>query len=90
MKASFLRNERQVRLCMDIGGRLLKPEDRLQSIGKYFPYGEDRYSPNPANPVGDTEKIRHLYAGFGDGAELCLPAVLRQRNWEVYDQRSVC
>jgi len=39
------------------GGRLLKPQDRLNSIGKYFPYGEDRYSPHPANPTNGTEKF---------------------------------
>jgi len=39
------------------GGRLLKGEDRLQSVGKYFPYGEDRYSPNPSNPANDQEKF---------------------------------
>ena len=38
-------------------GRLLAPQDRLQSQGKYFPYGEDRYSPNPANPANDQEKF---------------------------------
>ncbi len=38
-------------------GRLLTPEDRLQSQGKYFPYGEDRYNPNPANPANDGEKF---------------------------------
>jgi RHS repeat-associated protein len=38
-------------------GRLLTPEDRLQSRGKYFPFGEDRYSPNPANPANDQEKF---------------------------------
>lgn len=39
-------------------GRLIGPgEDRLQSIGKYFPYGEDRYNPNPANPNNDQEKF---------------------------------
>ena len=37
-------------------GRLLKPQDRLQSQGKYFPYGEDRYNPNPANPANDREE----------------------------------
>ena len=42
------------------GGRLLKNEDRLQSIGKYFPYGEDRYSPTPANPTGDTENLQRI------------------------------
>jgi RHS repeat-associated protein len=31
------------------GGRLLGSEDRLGSRGKYFPYGEDRSSPPPAN-----------------------------------------
>ena len=39
------------------GGRFLRPQDRLQSRGKYFPYGEDRYSPNPANPSSDQEKF---------------------------------
>ena len=31
------------------GGRLLGSEDRLGSRGTYFPYGEDRGSPPPAN-----------------------------------------
>ena len=31
------------------GGRLLGSEDRLGSRGKYFPYGEDRSNPPPAN-----------------------------------------
>src|SRR5271170_2995808 len=39
------------------GGRLLKPQDRLNSLGKYFPYGEDRYSPSPANPANGQEKF---------------------------------
>jgi RHS repeat-associated protein len=44
------------------GGRLVANgswthEDRLQSIGKYFPYGEDRYNPTPANPSNDQEKF---------------------------------
>ena len=39
------------------GGRILAPEDRLESQGTYFPYGEDRYSPSPANPSNDTEKF---------------------------------
>jgi RHS repeat-associated protein len=39
------------------GGRLLKPQDRLNSIGKYFPYGEDRTSPTPANPPNGQEKF---------------------------------
>ena len=39
------------------GGRLLAYEDRLQSVGKYFPYGEDRYNPNPPNPANDQEKF---------------------------------
>ncbi|MGC2661008.1 MAG: RHS repeat-associated core domain-containing protein [Bryobacteraceae bacterium] len=39
------------------GGRLWAYEDRLQSVGKYFPYGEDRYNPNPANPSNDQEKF---------------------------------
>jgi RHS repeat-associated protein len=38
-------------------GRLFKNQDRLQSVGKYFPYGEDRYNPNPANPANDQEKF---------------------------------
>jgi RHS repeat-associated protein len=45
------------------GGRLVQRsgvtthEDRLQSVGKYFPYGEDRYNPTPVNPSNDQEKI---------------------------------
>lgn len=38
-------------------GRLLTPEDRLQSRGKYFPFGEDRYNPNQPNPSNDQEKF---------------------------------
>ena len=38
-------------------GRLLKPQDRLNSIGKYFPYGEDRVNPTPANPPNGQEKF---------------------------------
>ncbi len=38
-------------------GRILAPQDRLQSQGKYFPYGEDRYNPSPANPTNDREKF---------------------------------
>jgi RHS repeat-associated protein len=38
-------------------GRLLTPEDRAQSKGKYFPFGEDRINPNPANPANDQEKF---------------------------------
>jgi RHS repeat-associated protein len=46
------------------GGRLIQgasgtvvAQDRLQSIGKYFPYGEDCYNPTPANPSNDQEKF---------------------------------
>jgi RHS repeat-associated protein len=44
------------------GGRLVANgswthEDRLQSVGKYFPYGEDRYNPTPVNPSNDQEKF---------------------------------
>jgi RHS repeat-associated protein len=39
------------------GGRLLVPHDRLSSNGKYFPYGEDRTNPNPANPSNGVEKF---------------------------------
>lgn len=38
-------------------GRLLKTQDQLSSIGKYFPYGEDRTSPSPANPANGQEKF---------------------------------
>jgi RHS repeat-associated protein len=38
-------------------GRLLKAQDRLKSIGKYFPYGEDRTNPSPANPANGQEKF---------------------------------
>jgi RHS repeat-associated protein len=39
------------------GGRLLAPHDRLSSNGKYFPYGEDRTNPSPANPSNGVEKF---------------------------------
>jgi RHS repeat-associated protein len=38
-------------------GRLLQGQDRLNSIGKYFPYGEDRTNPSPANPPNGQEKF---------------------------------
>jgi RHS repeat-associated protein len=38
-------------------GRLLTAEDREQSIGKYFPFGEDRVNPNPPNPANNQEKF---------------------------------
>jgi RHS repeat-associated protein len=38
-------------------GRLLTPEDRLQSIGRYFPFGEDRTFTKPVNPANDQEKF---------------------------------
>jgi RHS repeat-associated protein len=39
------------------GGRLLMPEDHAPSIGKYFPFGEGRTNPNPANSPNDQEKF---------------------------------
>jgi RHS repeat-associated protein len=38
-------------------GRLLTPEDRAQSRGKYFPFGEERTNAIPANPTNDQEKF---------------------------------
>jgi RHS repeat-associated protein len=38
-------------------GRILTPKDRRRSAGKYFPFGEDRANPNPANPANDKEKF---------------------------------
>jgi len=46
-------------------GRLLVPQDRLNSHGKYFPYGEDRTNPNPTNPANGVEK----YATYTRDAE---------------------
>jgi RHS repeat-associated protein len=39
------------------GGRLVSPEDRIASRGKYFPFGQERYNPNPPNPPNDQEKF---------------------------------
>jgi RHS repeat-associated protein len=39
------------------GKRLLTPEDRAQSRGKYFPFGEERVNPAPPNPPNDQEKF---------------------------------
>ena len=39
------------------GGRLVSPEDRLGSKGKYFAFGEERTNVTPANPPNDQEKF---------------------------------
>ncbi len=39
------------------GSRLVSPEDRLGSKGKYYPYGEERTNVNPPNPPNDQEKF---------------------------------
>ena len=39
------------------GGRLVSPEDRLGSKGKYFAFGEERTNVAPANPPNDQEKF---------------------------------
>ena len=39
------------------GGRLVSPEDRLGSKGKYFAFGEERTNITPANPPNDQEKF---------------------------------
>jgi RHS repeat-associated protein len=36
------------------GGRRLAPQDRMGSVGKYYPYGEDK---STSNPAGDTWKF---------------------------------
>jgi RHS repeat-associated protein len=47
------------------GNRRLVPQDRLGSVGKYYPYGEDKSS---SNPTGDTWKFatywRDSYSGL--------------------------
>ena len=39
------------------GGRLVSPEDRLGSKGKYFAFGEECTNVTPANPPNDQEKF---------------------------------
>ncbi len=39
------------------GNRLVSPQDRLDSRGKYYPYGEERTGINPPNPPNDQEKF---------------------------------
>ncbi len=39
------------------GNRLLSPQDRLDSRGKYYPYGEERTGVTPPNPPNDQEKF---------------------------------
>ena len=39
------------------GRRLVSPEDRLGSKGKYFAFGEERTNVTPANPPNDQEKF---------------------------------
>ncbi|MGH9582930.1 MAG: RHS repeat-associated core domain-containing protein, partial [Bryobacteraceae bacterium] len=39
------------------GSRLLSPQDRLDSRGRYFPFGQERTNVNPPNPANDQEKF---------------------------------
>ena len=39
------------------GNRLVSPEDRLGSKGKYFAFGEERTNVSPVNPPNDQEKF---------------------------------
>ncbi len=39
------------------GNRLVSPQDRLDSRGKYFPFGQERTNINPPNPANDQEKF---------------------------------
>ncbi len=39
------------------GNRLMSPQDRLDSRGKYFPFGQERTNINPPNPANDQEKF---------------------------------
>ena len=39
------------------GSRLLSPQDRLDSRGKYFPFGQERTNVTPPNPPNDQEKF---------------------------------
>lgn len=39
------------------GARLVSPEDRLGSKGRYFAFGEERTNITPANPSNDQEKF---------------------------------
>jgi RHS repeat-associated protein len=40
------------------GSRLLSPQDRLDSRGKYFPFGQERTNITPPNPPNDQEKYQ--------------------------------
>ena len=39
------------------GNRLVSPQDRLDSRGKYFPFGQERTDITPANAANDQEKF---------------------------------
>ena len=39
------------------GNRLVSPQDRLDSRGKYFPYGQERTGITPPNPANDQEEF---------------------------------
>ncbi len=69
------------------GGRLLKPQDRLASIGKYFPYGEDRYTPTPANPANGTEKFA-TYTRDTEPVWIMRISGIMLRGWEDLRQRT--
>ncbi len=68
------------------GGRLLKPQDRLSSIGKYFPYGEDRYTPTPANPANGTEKFATYTRDTETGWIMRINGIMR-RGWDGLPRR---
>jgi RHS repeat-associated protein len=61
-------------------GQLLSPEDRVQSRGKYFPFGEDRTAPSPANPPNDQEKFATYTR---DSATLLDYAYQRYYNYQL-------
>ncbi len=71
------------------GSRLVSPEDRLGSKGKYYPYGEERTNVNPPNPPNDQEKFATYTPGFCYRPGLRQPALLRQPHRTLHQARSL-
>jgi RHS repeat-associated protein len=66
----------------------------LKSIGKYFPYGEDRTNPSPANPANGQEKFatytRDAESGLDYAHQRCYTSGLGRFLNADRDGQSAC
>ncbi len=52
------------------GNWLVSPQDRLDSRGKYFPFGQERTKIDPPNPANDQEKFASYTRDGATGLDL--------------------